>query len=79
MSHCSNRSPYPILHLLREDDISRAVEALDDPEAIYQRNIATLRRLEGLPEWDGSGPDTPGGLGVDVDGFLARLDTVPGA
>lgn len=45
VSHCSNRSPYPILHLLREDDISRAVEALDDPEAIYQRNIATLRRL----------------------------------
>lgn len=45
VSHCSNRSPYPILHLLREDDISRAVDALADPDAIYRRNIATLRRL----------------------------------
>lgn len=45
VSHCTNRSPYPVLHLLREDDISRAVDALDDPDAIYRRNIATLRRL----------------------------------
>ena len=45
VSHCSNRSPYPILHLLREDDISRAVDVLADPDEIYRRNIATLRRL----------------------------------
>ena len=41
----SNRSPYPILHLLREDSIDRAVEAYPDPDAIVERNYATLREL----------------------------------
>ena len=41
----SNRSPHPILHLLREDSIARVVDAVADPDAIYERNIATLRRL----------------------------------
>lgn len=41
----SNRSPLPMLHLLREDSVSRAVEAFPDPEAIIARNQATLREL----------------------------------
>lgn len=41
----SNRSPYPMLHLLREDSVSRAVDTLPDPSAIYERNIETLRAL----------------------------------
>jgi len=41
----TNRSPYPTLHLLREASIDRAVQAYPDPEAIYQANIETLRRL----------------------------------
>lgn len=41
----TNRSPYPVLHLLREDSISRAVDAVPDTDAIYERNIATLRAL----------------------------------
>jgi len=41
----SNRSPYPMLHLLREASIDRAVAAFPDPSAIYGRNIRTLRRL----------------------------------
>ena len=41
----SNRSPYPMLHLLREDSIEAATAGLPDPEAIYQRNIKTLRAL----------------------------------
>lgn len=41
----TNRSPYPTLHLLREDSVSRAVEAFPDPDAIVDRNIETLRRL----------------------------------
>lgn len=45
ISHCTNRSPYPMLHVLREDSVSRAVEAYPDPGAIYEFNIATLRRL----------------------------------
>ena len=41
----SNRSPYPTLHLLREDSIDRAVDAFPDPEAIFGENMQTLRRL----------------------------------
>lgn len=41
----TNRSPYPILHLLREDSIERAVAVYPDPEAIIQRNIATVSAL----------------------------------
>jgi uncharacterized protein len=41
----SNRSPYPMLHLLREDSVARAVEAFPDPSKIYERNLETLRGL----------------------------------
>lgn len=46
----TNRSPFPILHLLREDSIERAVAAFPDASDIYERNMATLRRL-GLSGW----------------------------
>ena len=45
IANCTNRSPYPMLHLLREASIDRAVTAFPDAAAIYQRNIETLRRL----------------------------------
>lgn len=45
VTHCSNRSPYPTLHLLREDSVTRAVDAYPDPGVIVERNKATLRRL----------------------------------
>jgi uncharacterized protein len=41
----TNRSPYPMLHVLRESSVSRAVDAFPDPEQIYARNIQTLRAL----------------------------------
>ena len=44
-ANCTNRSPYPMLHLLREDSVSRAVEAFPDPELIVERNIDTLDQL----------------------------------
>ncbi|SMG01954.1 hypothetical protein BSIN_4712 [Burkholderia singularis] len=49
----TNRSPYPILHLLREASIERAVDAFADAAVIYERNQATLRRLghAGWREW----------------------------
>ncbi|MCH7344549.1 DUF1415 domain-containing protein [Pelomonas sp. CA6] len=46
----SNRSPYPTLHLLREDSIARAVETMPDTDAIYETNMETLRRI-GLQGW----------------------------
>ena len=41
----SNRSPSPMLHLLREASIARAVAAFPDAEKIYGRNMDTLRAL----------------------------------
>jgi len=49
-ANCTNRSPYPMLHLLREDSIAAATEPLSDPNLIYERNIQTLRKL-GLDGW----------------------------
>lgn len=46
----TNRSPYPILHLLREASIERAVEAFPEAEEIYEKNMETLRKL-GLQGW----------------------------
>ena len=41
----TNRSPYPMLHLLRESSVERAVTTYADTTAIYRKNIDTLRRL----------------------------------
>jgi hypothetical protein len=41
----TNRSPYPMLHLLREGSIERAVDAFPDAAQIFEKNIETLRRL----------------------------------
>ena len=45
ISNATNRSPYPTLHLLRESSIERAVASTPDAEAIFGRNIETLRSL----------------------------------
>ena len=52
VANCTNRAPYPTLHLLREASIERAVAAFPDAAAIYERNIETLRRL-GHEGWRG--------------------------
>ena len=41
----TNRAPYPMLHLLREESIDRAVAAFPDAADIFERNIETLNRL----------------------------------
>ena len=42
--------PHPMLHLLRDDSIARAVAAFPDTPTIYECNIETLRRL-GVDGW----------------------------
>lgn len=44
-SNLTNRSPYPVLHLLREDDIADAVQRHPAPQWIPQNNIDHLRSL----------------------------------
>src|SRR5580704_5464023 len=46
----TNRSPFPMLHILREASVERAVAAVGDSEEIYRRNILNLRAL-GLAGW----------------------------
>jgi len=45
IANATNRSPYPMLHLLREASIARAVREHGDTKAIPARNAALLRRL----------------------------------
>ncbi len=47
----TNRSPFPVLHLLRESSIDRAVAAFPEASAIFERNITTMRDL-GLNGWN---------------------------
>ena len=47
----TNRAPYPILHLLREESIDRAVASTPDAATIYERNIALLEGM-GQTGWD---------------------------
>ena len=61
ITNFTNRAPYPTLHLLREDSISRAVDAFPQAEAIYETNMRTLQALgpEGWQRLD-VGPATKG-------------------
>ena len=45
IENCTNRSPYPTLHLLRESSVEAAIESGIDTDAIYERNIETLQKL----------------------------------
>jgi hypothetical protein len=45
ITNATNRSPYPTLHLLREESVDRAVAAFPEAEAIFERNMATLEKL----------------------------------
>ncbi len=41
----TNRSPHPMLHVIREASLERALAAVDAPENIPERNIELARRL----------------------------------
>ncbi len=41
----TNRSPYPMLHLLREESVTEVTDAMDDVMEIPKRNSLTLQRL----------------------------------
>jgi hypothetical protein len=51
ISNYTNRAPYPILHLLREESIERAVAAFPQAEEIFEKNIETMQQL-GHDGWD---------------------------
>jgi uncharacterized protein len=68
MGNFTNRSPYPTLHLLREDSIGRAVDAFPDAESIFGKNIETLEKL-GRTGW--------AALGIEAK--VGRIEVQPPA
>ena len=50
----TNRAPFAILHLLREDSVERAVAAFPEADAIFEKNIANLEKL-GHSGWNALG------------------------
>ena len=52
----TNRSPYPTLHLLREDSVDRAVAAFPDADQIVDNNVETMKKL-GYEGWKRLGLD----------------------
>jgi hypothetical protein len=64
----TNRAPYPMLHLLREESLARVAADADEMAEIPRRNIATLRglgreqilkRLKGIDSLENNGHETP--------------------
>jgi hypothetical protein len=51
ITNYTNRAPYPILQLLREDSIDRAVEAFPEADEIFEKNMETMEKL-GYDGWD---------------------------
>ena len=45
VENATNRSPFPMLHLLREASVARAVSAFPDAAEIFEANMRTLRAL----------------------------------
>jgi hypothetical protein len=62
ITNCTNRAPFPTLHLLREASLDRAVAAFPDAALIYERNMQTLREL-GSDGWQALGVGAPPGEG----------------
>ena len=50
IANCTNRSPYPMLHLLREASVDRAVAAFPQADEIFEKNIQTMTKL-GAQGW----------------------------
>jgi uncharacterized protein len=70
VTNFTNRSPYPTLHLLREDSIDRAVNAFPNPDSIFETNMQTLQTL-GLAGWQALqvGPTSEPDSTLDVASF----------
>jgi hypothetical protein len=50
ITNYTNRSPYPMLHLLREASVARAVNAFPDASAIFEKNMRAMESL-GIDGW----------------------------
>lgn len=71
VTNFTNRSPYPTLHLLREDSIDRAVAAFPNAEAIFEVNMQTMETL-GAEGWAA----LQVGVTTEVAGMASSVDEI---
>lgn len=45
LSHFTNRAPYPVIHLIRQAQMTQALAKVAHPEQIFADNIETLNQL----------------------------------
>ncbi len=74
ITNFTNRSPFPMLHLLREASIERAIQSYPDTDQIVQTNLATLRRI-GLDGWQALQSTDRASVGSSSD--LTRVPSPP--
>jgi uncharacterized protein len=67
----TNRAPFAILHLLREQSVGRAVQAFPEADAIFEENIKTLDKL-GRNGWHALGLSSSGLAGAELPGIPER-------
>jgi hypothetical protein len=72
VTNFTNRSPYPTLHLLREESIDRAVAAFPNAEAIFEVNMQTMEQL-GVQGWAALGV----GASIELLGVASLADEIP--
>ena len=41
----TNQSPFPMLHLLREDHVQKAIQAYGDTDGIWKHNVELMRKI----------------------------------
>lgn len=70
ITNFSNRSPYPMLHLLREASLDKAIAAYPDTDNIVQDNLATMQRI-GLTGWAALQTPMDGGIRPTPDTGLS--------
>ncbi|NQY27477.1 MAG: DUF1415 domain-containing protein [Piscirickettsiaceae bacterium] len=45
VENLTNRSPYPILHIIREHSLEMALKNMSSPDDVYKQNIQTMHNL----------------------------------
>ena len=76
VTNCTNRAPYPTLHLLREASIDRAVSIFPEAETIFERNMEVLEEM-GMAGWLALDVGPHGNGGKSVAGTIASDDIPP--
>lgn len=45
VENLTNRAPYPIFHVIREEGLAEALKSMAAPDEVYKRNIKTMQNL----------------------------------